>query len=271
MSSSVILPSAVVLAGSRGETEPVSLAEGISHKALARIGRVAMLEMVVAALRSAGCARILVSADDPRVVALANEMGVEIVAPGRGPSESVAHAFALAGAPMLVTTCDHPLLSPRWVQDFVAAVPPLTDVAVMLAERGRVEAAVPHSRRTWLRFSDGDWSGCNLFLLSRPNALRAIEQWRMIESERKRPWSIAARLGWRTLFDYFRRRLSMAEAIRRVGANMGVSAMLVPARDGLAAVDVDKPDDLRIVRAIVAGASISDASSEPETAIPGLA
>ncbi|HWK40444.1 MAG TPA: nucleotidyltransferase family protein [Croceibacterium sp.] len=263
------LPAALVLAGSRGEEEPVSRLEGVAHKALARIGNVAMLEMVVSVLKSAGCERILVSADDPQVIALAEEIGAEVVLPGAGPSESVTHAFALAGAPMLVTTCDHPLLSPRWIRDFVAAVPERADVAVMLAERRRVEAAVPNTRRTWLRLSDGDWSGCNLFLLSNANARRAIDHWRMIESERKRPWRIAARLGWLTLFDYFRRRLSMAEAIRRVGARMGVSAILVPAKDGLAAVDVDKPDDLRLVRAIVAGKQLHDFPKKPGTAIPG--
>lgn len=244
------LPAAVVLAGSRGRVDQVALAEGSVHKALVRVGDATMIEHVLAALREAGVQRLFVSTDVSEVAAVAEAAGAEVIAPGPTPSESVGRALELADAPLLVTTADHPLLRPDWVRSFVACSPRTADVAVMLARRHDVEQAIPGSRRTWFRFADGQWSGCNLFLLANANAGAAVAHWRTVEAERKRPWRLAARLGWTTLFDYFTGRLAMADAVTRVGLRVGVRAALVPATNGMAAVDVDTPEDLALVRKI---------------------
>lgn len=248
---------ALVLAGSRGGTDPVAAAEGVTHKALVRVGQSTMLERVICALRQAGVRRVLVSTDTPGTVALACAAGAEIVEPGAGPSQSVALAMELSGAPLLVTTADHALLSPEWVRHFVANAPATADVAIMLARQQDVMSAVPSTRRTWLRFADGAWSGCNLFLLATDRAALAVDQWCAVERERKRPWRLAARLGWATFSEYLAGNLTLSDAIGRVGQRMGISAALVPASHGLAAVDVDKVEDLELVRAIVAGRSSS--------------
>lgn len=245
--------SALVLAGSRpGRPDPVALAEGVAHKALADVGGQPMLARVIAALHDAGIDRVAVAANDPQVILLATRLGAEVLPPQAGPSASVAAAFARMGAPMLVTTSDHGLLQGQWVRDFLADVPDAADVALLLARRDVVEAAQPGARRTWLRMADGQWSGCNLFLLASPAARAAIATWEVVEADRKRPWRIAARLGARTLLDYALGRLALAEAVARLGARIGIGAAMVPARNGLAAVDVDKPADLAAVRAIVA-------------------
>lgn len=247
-----MIPAALILAGSRGSPDPVAAGEGVSHKALASAGGVPLLARVIAALRKAGVTRIAVSADAPEVVALARELGVEVLQPRAGPSASVGAAFAGLGAPLLVTTADHALLRGEWVADFLADTPPASDVALLLARRDAVERAMPGSRRTWLRFADGDWSGCNLFLLRTPRAQAAIATWQMVEANRKRPWRIAARLGLATLFSYVLGRLTLAEAVVRLGQRVGIAASAVAAHDGLAAVDVDKPQDLADVRRILA-------------------
>ena len=248
-------PSAVVLAGSRpGAPDPVADREGVPHKVLAKLAGKTLLEHVVAALADAGIGSIAVSANHPAVEAEARRLGVALLPTARGPSESVALAFERFGAPLLVTTGDNPLLQSRWVEAFVARTPPDADVAVMLARRDRVEAAAPDTRRTWLSFADGQWSGCNLFLLASPAAERAIGTWKQVEANRKRPWRIARRLGMDTLWSYWRGKLTLAEAIERLGQTLGVSAALVPASDGRAAIDVDKPDDLALVRSLTSKA-----------------
>ncbi len=244
--------SALVLAGSRpGARDPVAEAEGVAHKALVPIAGEPMLARVVDALRHAGIAQIAVSANEPEVVALATRLGCIVLPTASGPSASVATAFATLGAPMLVTTADHALLQPEWVRDFLADAPADADVAVLLAHRTAVERALPGTRRTYLRLADGGWSGCNLFLLANTKATAAIQTWAAVEADRKRPWRIAARLGAGTLWRYALGRLTMAEAIARLGLRIGIIAASVPARDGLAAVDVDKPSDLKQVRSLL--------------------
>lgn len=247
-----LAPAALVLAGSRGGIDPVAAAEGVAHKALAVVGGKPILTRVVEALREAGITRIAVAANDPDVMALAEALGTELIPPQAGPSASVGAAFAEIGAPLLVTTADHALLQAQWVRDFIGDVPQDADAAVSLASRGAVERAMPGSRRTWLRFADGEWSGCNLFLMASPRAVAAIDAWRAVEADRKRPWKIAARFGLRPLWLYVTGRLTADGALAVLGERVGIRAGAVAARDGLAAVDVDKPEDLADVRRIVA-------------------
>jgi len=242
-------PSAVILAGSRpGAPDPVAEAEGVPHKVLASVAGQTLLERVVRALNEAGISQVAVSANNPAVEAEVRRLGVRLLPTARGPSESVAIAFEKFGAPLVVTTGDHPLLRGEWIDAMIAGTPPTADVAVMLARRDRVEAAAPDTRRTWLSFADGQWSGCNLFLLTTPAAVNAIAAWRQVEADRKRPWRIARRLGLGTLWNYWRGKLTLVEALARLGSTLGVEAALIPANDGRAAIDVDTPADLALVR-----------------------
>ena len=242
---------AIVLAGSRGGVDPVASYADVTDKALIDVGGRTMLARVVDALREAGAGRIVVvhSSDQVRDHALA--LGVEAMPGEAGPSASAAAALARIGAPALVTTADHALLRPEWITAFLVAVPPDADVAALLARRDVVEAAVPDTRRTWLRFADGDWSGCNLFQLATPRAAAAVALWQAVERDRKRPWRIVRRLGPGLLVRYLIGRLTLAEALARIGALAGVRAAMVASPYGLAAVDVDKPADLDLVRRLV--------------------
>ncbi|MCP3734369.1 nucleotidyltransferase family protein [Sphingomonas sp. RP10(2022)] len=245
---------ALILAGSRGGADPVADYAGVSDKALIRFGEATMLERVVIALREAGIDRIAVSANAPAVRAEALRLGAEPLDAAGGPSLSTLHGLQALGAPLLVTTADHALLRPEWVRDFLTDAPADADVAALLAHRSLVERDAPPTRRTWLRFADGGWSGCNLFLCRTPQARAAVELWMSVEANRKRPWRIVRRLGIATLARYALGRLTLAEAVARLGAVAGVRAAVVSARHGLAAVDVDKPADLDLVRSLLADA-----------------
>jgi CTP:molybdopterin cytidylyltransferase MocA len=243
---------ALVLAGSRPNApDPVAESEGVPHKVLAIAGGTTLLERVVQALRETGADTVAVSANHPAVEAEAHRLGATLLPTAPGPSQSVALAFERFGAPLLVTTGDHPLLQAAWVEELVDKTPATADVSLMLAERARVEAAAPGTRRTWLSFADGQWSGCNLFLLASPAAERAISTWKQVEADRKRPWRIARRLGLGTLWSYWRGKLTLAEAVERLARTLGASAALVRGGDGRAAIDVDKPDDLELVRSLL--------------------
>ncbi len=245
-------PAALILAGSRpGAPDPVADYAGVPHKALISLEGCTLLGRVAGALRGAGIDRIAVSADHPAVIAEAVRLSLDIVAPAAGPSGSVAAGLAQLGTPLLVTTADHALLDATWVRRFIADVPPKADAAVLLARRDVVEAAAPGTRRTWLRFADGDWSGCNLFLLATPQAEHAIGLWSRVEADRKRPWRIVRRLGPGLLLRYLLGRLTLTAALRHLGAKAGIEAAAVATPFGLAAVDVDKAADLDLVRRLV--------------------
>lgn len=244
-------PTVLILAGSRPGGDALADHAGVPAKALIEIGGEPMLARVVAAIRAAGEGRIAVSASDPEVAALATSLGCEIVPSRAGPSESAAEGFRQFGAPLLLTTADHALLRPAWVQHFLSMHEPGADLSVLLARRETIERDAPATRRTYLHLADGDWSGCNLFYLATSAAGAALDLWRAVEADRKRPWRIASRLGLGMLLRYLLGRLSVKDAIAQLGQRVGIRARVVESPFGLAAVDVDKPDDLTLVRGLV--------------------
>lgn len=252
---------ALVLAGTRAGGDPLADYAGVSHKALIEIGGTTMIERVVAALVAApAIGRIVIAIDRPGL--LEDLPGLQPDVCGKpwttmptqeGPSATVAAALAQEGTPLFVTTADHALLQAAWIDEFLGACPPEADVAAALAPRQAVEAAAPATRRTWLRFSDDDFSGCNLFLLARPRAAGVIAFWGEMERLRKEPLRMMQRLGWWFALRYRLGWLRSAAAADRLGALSGGARLaLVSMRDGRAAIDVDKAADLDLVRRLVA-------------------
>nr|WP_295105412.1 nucleotidyltransferase family protein [uncultured Caulobacter sp.] len=243
---------ALILAGSRGgEVDPAAAYAGVSHKGLITLQGRTLLDRVLDAVRAAGPETIGVAANDETIKARLANAGVTVLPTASGPSQSVENAAHQLGFPLMVTTVDHALLKPEWITSFLADCPEWADVAVLLAAEERVQAAAPQTRRTYLRFQDGRYSGCNLFLLRNENALRVVETWRKVEALRKQPWKIAAMLGPSFLIRYLLNWLTLDQAVLKLGRLADVKAAAVRAHDGLAAVDVDKPSDLDLVRELV--------------------
>lgn len=261
---------ALVLAGSRPGADPLAAYAGVAEKALIVIDGETMLARVVAALRRAGAGRIVVAASSPAVVDHAFALGALAIPAGEGPSASVAIGLALVNTPLLVATADHPLLRPEWVTALIAGAPRDADVAVLLARREAVERDAPPSARTYIRLADGAFSGCNLFYLARPAAAGLVELWREVESDRKRPWRIVRRLGPLVLLRYLTRTLTLAAALDRLGALSGARIRVVESPSGLAAIDVDKPADLDLVRRLIEGDPPDPPSGAPGTAAQRL-
>ncbi|HMA10477.1 MAG TPA: nucleotidyltransferase family protein [Steroidobacteraceae bacterium] len=246
---------ALVLAGSRREGDPLAASAGVSHKALIPVGAVPMLERVVAALAAVPrVGRILVAIERPDIVDSlpAVRVPVSAVAAAQGPSASVFAVLAVEGTPLLVTTADHALLRPAWVEEFLDADAGGADALLALARSESVLAAAPGTLRTWLRFRDGDYSGCNLFLLRSPASAGIVALWQQLEADRKRPLALLGRLGFTYVLRYRFGWLTLRAALARLGRLCGARLAPVILSDGEAAIDVDKPSDLTLAREIVA-------------------
>jgi len=252
---------ALVLAGTRAGGDPLASGEGVSHKALIAIAGRAMIEHVVRALDAVPeIGRIVIAIERPGALddlpglrAPACRHPVSVVAAAEGPSASVASVLAREGVPLLVTTADHPLLRPEWIRHLLDAAPAGADATVALASRGSVTAAARGTRRTYLRFVEGEYSGCNLFLLLRPGATGVVDLWRQLEMDRKRPLRLMLRLGPGFALRYALGRLRLEQALAKLERASGARVAVVELADGRAAIDVDKPDDLQLVRRLMGG------------------
>lgn len=250
---------ALVLAGTRPGGDPLAGYARVSHKALIEIGGRTMIERVAGALSDVpDITRIAIAIDRPDLIAALEGLraprcrpAVEMLPTGTGPSASVAGALERLGTPLLVTTADHALLEPSWVRAFIDGSPADVDATVALSRREHVTAAAPGSRRTWLKFADAHYSGCNLFLLRTPAAAGVVRFWQQLEAERKRPVRMLSRLGWMFALRYALGRLTSGQAMARLSQLTGARVQVVELADGRAAIDVDKVEDLELVRSMV--------------------
>jgi GTP:adenosylcobinamide-phosphate guanylyltransferase len=214
-----------------------------------------MILRVIEALRASGrIGQIAISIESATALAsIADELGdVLILKAAAGPSQSVGEALAKLGTPLLVTTADHALLRPEWVCQFIDDQPAGTDVSIGVARRETILAALPDTRRTYLKFSDGAVSGCNLFYLRTPESRRAIALWQKIEALRKQPVRMVSAFGIWPLLRFITGTLTKTAALRHIGRKTSLKVGAVEMQDGLAAVDVDKPQDLELVERIFA-------------------
>ena len=156
-------------------------------------------------------------------------------------------------APLLVTTADHPLLTPEVAAHFLSSCETVAaDLVVGLVEREIVEDRFPTTARTWLHFRDGDYTGANLFGFRTRAARRAPAFWTRVENLRKRPWRMVSAFGPVALALFLARRLSLDAALERASQAIGarVGAVRLPYPE--AAVDVDRASDLELAERILA-------------------
>ncbi len=250
---------AIVLAGSRGPADPVAAAAGVTAKALAEVGGVAMVSRVIAALAQSRSVSEIV------VVGLADPLPADVEAflaahPVRRlngaetPSKSVIAALATIdpAAPVLVTTADHALLQSAVVDEFCeGALIARADVAIALATHERVLAASPDTRRTVSRFSDGGYCGCNLFAFLTRRGRDAVGFWRHVEAHRKNPVRVIQSLGMVTLLRFLLGRLTLNQGLEALSRRSGAKVVPLLMTNGEAAIDVDSAEDLQRVRAMV--------------------
>jgi hypothetical protein len=128
------------------------------------------------------------------------------------------------------------------------------DLQFALVPRTTIERRFPEARRTYLRFRGEAYSGANLFLFRTPAARRAALFWQRVEHERKRPWRLARAFGYANLLRFLMRRLDLPQAMQRASLVVEARIEAIPLEIAEAAVDVDKIEDLHLVRAILAEA-----------------
>jgi GTP:adenosylcobinamide-phosphate guanylyltransferase len=246
---------ALILAGSRGPHDPVAALGKVAHKALTPIAGRPMLAFVLDAVRGVPeVHRIYICIDaETDLRPVTNGTPFSRIAPGNSPAASVAAALQTidGNRPLLITTADHPLLTPAIIGHFLKHASSDADLSVGLAEAETVMRAFPDGKRTFYRLAGKGYSGCNLFLARKPGAERVAEYWRRMEGHRKNPPRLVREIGFGALIRYALGLLSLDGAFRHVSkkTNARITPVILPFAE--AATDVDKPSDHALVEGIL--------------------
>lgn len=250
----------ILLAGNRPGAEPLSLAANVSCKALVPIAgkpmlyyplktlleyddidRIWILHQDVHAFDNDEILSTLIA--DPRVIMYES---------GAGISSSVAALINNdAKCPIMLTTGDNVLMDSDMIEYFSHHARN-HDVAVAMVESQILLAQYPQSKRTWLKFRGGKWSGANMFWFSHQDkCLPILQFWQSIEQDRKKGRKIIGAFGWRFLIASALRLITLPEALKKAGDKFGADAALVPMPFARACIDVDKIEDIGLTEHII--------------------
>lgn len=261
---------AIVLAGERPGGDPLAEELGIPAKALIEVEGQTMLARVLAALLgTAQVRRVLVLSQKVDDISkcepsdILSDPRVTLMTSGAGIASSLRSVMGTDDAPwpVLVTTADNALLTTERVQRFLSGTG-ACDIGVGVSERSVVESQFPGTRRTWLKFRDGDYSGANLFAFKSDQCLPAIDHWREVEQDRKKGVKLIASFGPSLLLTFLLKRVGFEKGLGLAGQKMGLLAKPVML-DAEAPIDVDKLEDLALVRQILARREGQDTGAAP--------
>lgn len=279
MSEQTAIFLAVILAGERPGGSPLSHAFNIPASVMVPVAGKPALAHVMHAIKNSHqvnggiicgpAADVIENCEELK--SLLQDPEYEWLEPAMGPTASALSALEkLDHFPVLLTSGDHALLTSEIVDDFCkhalfpgsgrspdksAASPfisePAYDLVIGFVPYALVQAAWPASKRTVLKFSNGQFCGSNLIAVLSPEGRRALDFWRHAEALRKHPWKIAWLIGPVALLRYLFGRVTVKEALRSLSAVAGCRIGYVQVNFARAAVDVDSIDDQKLAEKIM--------------------
>ncbi len=254
---------ALILAASRGNLDPLAQAGGVSHKCFIDIAGQPMLRRVVAAVLESGrIGRTLLSIEEGSIdeakAILAPVPGAESIEyiPSRANIGTSVAAVAEShpdALPLVITTGDNALHTPEMVRYFCDALDTIAeDAALGLTPAGYILDKYPEGNRAFHRFRDGAFSSCNLYALLTPKALEAPRVFNSGGQFGKKPKRLIGAFGLFAFLLYKSRLFTLRTILRALSRTVGVrtAPVLMPFAEG--PIDVDRMQDWTLANRIVA-------------------
>jgi hypothetical protein len=251
---------ALVLAASRGNLDPLAQAGGVSHKCFIDIAGQPMLRRVVQAVLESGRAQRTIVAIEPESMAEAKAIlaplpgagAIEYVASRETIGTSVAAVAAPGHLPLIVTTGDNALHTADMVAFFCDALDGVTaDAALGLTPASYVLEKYPEGNRAFHRFRDGAFSSCNLYAILTPAGLNAARVFNSGGQFGKRPRRLIGAFGLVAFLLYKSRLFPLRTVLGTLSRTVGVrtAPVLMPFAEG--PIDIDRQVDWDLANKIV--------------------
>jgi len=253
---------ALVLAASRGNQDPLALAGGVSHKCFIDIAGQPMLRRVVQGVWDSGrVKRIIVqieaeNTDEAR--AILAPLGIDDKLVFTPSSTSIgASVFAAVEAfpealPLIITTGDNALHTGELVKYFCDQLDSCdADGALGLTPASYVMAKYPEGNRAFHRFRDGGFSSCNLYAFLTPNAVKGAAVFNGGGQFGKKPKRLIGAFGLAAFAIYKSRLLKLNTFLGFLSRVLKVKTapVLIPFAEG--PIDVDRQVDWDLANRIV--------------------
>jgi 2-C-methyl-D-erythritol 4-phosphate cytidylyltransferase len=252
---------ALVLAASRGNLDPLAQAGGVSHKCFIDIAGQPMLRRVVGAVMESGRIKRIIVAIEPDSMEEARELlaplpgseRIDYVASRDNIASSVIEIAKEADLPVIVTTGDNALHTAEMVTFFCDALDDVKeDAALGLTPADLVLEKYPEGNRAFHHFRDGGYSSCNLYAVLTPHGLDAARVFKSGGQFGKKPKRLIGAFGLFAFLLYKSRLFTLRTVLRTLSRGIGVrtAPVVMPFAEG--PIDVDRQVDWDLANRIVA-------------------
>ena len=243
-----------------GEDNPIAKMYGVSHKCLAPVAGIPMIERVITQLRTAQHVdQIIISIEEARVMDHLSiikegmaEGWIRIAKSEATLPESVLAALRESDFPAIITTADNVLHTPEMIDYFCDEFARSdADAVVALTPISLTQASYPDGQTRYYKFSDGGFSNCNLYGLRQIKALTAVHIFRSGGQFIKKQFRILREFGIFNFFLYKTRLVPLSHIFSRLSRRLGVPIKPVIFPFAEAPIDVDNERTERIAREIL--------------------
>ncbi len=242
----------IILAAGRGPDDPMVKAFGVEHKCTLPLAGKPMLQWVLDALRGSRLKKpFVVVIDNPKVIPIQVDVDT-LDAKSSAPASAISALQHIQSYPVLITTGDHPLLTPAMVNHMLDTSGKIVaDVCVGLATAETINAEYPETKRTYFNLGGTRVSGCNLFAVKTEAGLKLLERWQDLERNRKKPWKLVSAFGVMPIIWFALGMLTPTRAFGHISSKLGITVVPIFLPFAEAAIDVDKPSDHELAEKIL--------------------
>lgn len=248
----------IILAGGTVD-ERLKNRTNVNDEALIPIGKYFMVEYVVKAMKgSKSIDKIaLVGPVEHLRPKYADDPDIVLVPGGGSVAGSVVNGLgALPSSDfVLVASSDIPLINASALRGFISSCLAAGDADFYypIVERSLSEKKFPGATRTYIKFSEGSFTGGNVFFIRPEIVSSRVDLADELISLRKDPFKLCKAIGPGFIIKFLLRRLTIKEAEEKFSKLLGLKGIAVNCIYPEIGMDVDKPSDLDLVERVLFG------------------
>ena len=151
---------------------------------------------------------------------------------------------------ILLCSSDIPLITPEIVRGFIEECSSQeADTYYAIVEEKTMEARFPGSKRTFVPFKGGRYSGGDIFLVDVVATEANVNLFRSLSGSRKNYLNQARMLGWGFIIRFLLRMMTVYEATERARKTLKLNARVVDTCFAELGMDLDKPHQYELIKA----------------------
>jgi len=150
---------------------------------------------------------------------------------------------------VLLVSSDIPALKGEMVDWLVnTSMKTRDDLYYGVCPRDVMEARFPTSKRTFTKLKDMEVCGADMNIIHVSMVTDHLDTWEALIGNRKSPLRQAAVIGWDTLFQQFTRQFTLQGLVERASQRIGIKGRAIIWSQAEPCMDIDKPNQLVLMR-----------------------